>query len=88
MMSAQNNSVSNIITTNEENTQNDFLMLIEESDQDNGSLIGYIPAYRLGVRGVSSIDLIENAKDLIKLKHDNHAKIFSNVSVMTLHVDF
>ncbi|AJE54220.1 hypothetical protein [Paenibacillus polymyxa] len=87
-MTVQNCNVSNIITTNEVDTQNDFLMLIEESDQENGNLIGYIPAYRMGVRGESSSDLIENAKDLIKLKHDTHAKIFSNVSVLTLHVDF
>lgn len=61
-----------------------FLMIIEENEEVNGKLTGYIPAFRLGVVGCTNKDLQDSAKDLIKMSLEANVKPFTNVSFMML----
>ncbi|KJD38090.1 hypothetical protein [Paenibacillus polymyxa] len=62
-----------------------FLMIIEESEEVNGKLTGYIPAFRLGVAGDTNKDLQDSARDLIKMSLEANIKPFTNVGFMMLN---
>ncbi|WP_254348845.1 hypothetical protein [Paenibacillus sp. A3M_27_13] len=62
-----------------------YLMIIEESEELDGKLTGYIPALRLGVAGDTSKDLQDSAKDLIKMSLEDNIKPFTNVAFMMLN---
>lgn len=68
-----------------------FQVLIEE-DKADGDFVAYIPALRLGVRGLSLEDVRENAKDLLlmevegRLREGNEIPRDNTATMETIHI--